>query len=1127
MSPHELALETPVFVAPHNRVPAVHAPGLATPGCQKRKCHGPHTSDWRAPKGSAANRHGVEASLVQTSLRDALATAYRSEAHLTGYVLLEHGTTPLRTQPRIAKDALPWLRSEGYEVVVTCFMADWDTPGHVPWTPDERAKLDALWASAEGPLATCGLYLSPKGARLVQPLTAPMTAERGEASLRAWLEQLVAVGVDPGVRAVKDWTRLMRTPRHRRAAGEHVREGLLDLSRMVPVDAPAPFVEPEPVAAPKRVRRAPADNVVPLPTEDVPAGWARVADAVGAAIRDTVHEGWRRCYLALAGALCSRGCPLEAVAAVVVRAHLVDAGWESFTDDRRTIAQSTVARWSMGQDVTGYSTLRSEFPSVADALDGATVSGVEASVLRQLAVPAPAPVPVEDAVATLRRELRDARGVVLVAAPPGTGKTHAVAEHARELPPIEGRARPGQRIAVSAPTHKLAQQTAAKVRSLRLFSPPSHVGLDGKPTCVYAESARAIAAGGQSVTREFCLGRKKNPCELAETCPARAGMEGDERANLVVGPHGLVGALLEYAGTAGTLVIDEPGEVLAVERITLDDLDTAVRYLDAFVPTYASAMTPALLAWAAWVRELGPVEGAPVSLPDAVRAGASTVSDEDLGNAGIDPLTPAEQIGELVVLAARTAIADDASSKAPPLTTRTVMIARAQVARALEVGRASRVLHLLRKGLLSDPAHAARIDTQGGDRAATVVGPNEDLLDALNHAGPVVVLDANAELHVPAIARVLGAEPRLVKLSVRDGAPIRRTVFATKGATRGAWMPRGVPDWGAILPYLRRALEWLAEDRATQRVALLCWKEMRVALEATLRPDATETAALVKEARVSRKALERAVAEIRPVLETWPGELLTGHFGGLEGLDHLAGCDATITLGDPRPNLGAEVDKAAYLGLDPQGRLDGLAAAELQQAHGRLRTVHRTRPGRQLHVGSVLPAGWEGLEVDVRAIPTGRPKTVAAMDGSALAGLREASGMGLRAFAKALGVTHPTVLRYESGERPIPADIARAASALVASGTETPVQRYLDRGFGTTIRQPGCPSRGATATGVSVPVGATGVSVPPDARRLRNDEPTDAERAEMAAWVPGESPSLRPPSGTAAPGGGSSTGRAA
>lgn len=1123
MTPHELALETPVFVAPHNKLAATHAPGTVTQACVRRKCPGPHTSDWRAPKGSPENFHGIEATLVRATLGEALTTAYRSEAHLTGYVLLERGTEPLARQPRIAKDALPWLRAEGYEVVVTCFMADWDTPGHLPWTPDERAKLDALWATAAGPLATCGLYLSPKGARLVQPLTAPMPAERGEASLRAWLDQLVAVGVDPGVRAVKDWTRLMRTPRHRRAAGEHVREGLMDLSRMVPVVAPAPAVEPETISAPKRVRRAPAGNVVPLPTEDVPAGWARVADAVGAAVRDTVREGWRRCYLALAGALCARGCPLEGVAAVVVRAHRVDAGWESLTEDRRTIAQSTVARWSMGQDVTGYSTLRAEFPAVADALDGATVSGAEASVLRQLAAPAPAPVPVEDAVATLRRELRDARGVVLLAAPPGTGKTHAVAEHAASLPRIEGRAKPGQRIAVSAPTHNLVRQTAAKGRSLRLFSPPSHTGPDGKPTCIYAESARAIAAGGQSVTREFCLGRKKNPCELAETCPARAGMEGDERANLVVGPHGLVGALLEYAGVSGTLVVDEPGEVLAVERVTLDDLDTAVRYLDAFVPAYGAAMLPALLAWGAWVREIGPVEASPTSLPDAVRAGAPTVSDEDLGNAGIDPLTPAEQLGELVVLAARTAIADDATSKAPPLTLRAAMQARAQVARAIELGRASRVLHLLRKGLVSDPAHAARIDTQGGDRAATVVGPNEDFLEALAHTGPVVVLDANAELHAPAIARVMGAEPRLVRLAVRDGASIRRTVFATAGATRAAWMPRGVPDWGAILPYLRRALDWLAEDGSTQRAALLCWKEMRVAIEATLRPEAPETAALVAAARVSRKALERVSADLRPVLDAWPGELLTGHFGGLEGLDHLADCDATVTLGDPRPNLGAEVDKALYLGLDAQGRLDALAAAELQQAHGRLRTVHRTRPGRQLHVGGVLPQGWQGLPVDVRAMPVGRPRTVAAMDAGTLKTIREVTTMGLREFAKALGVSPGSVLRYESGERSIPADIARAAFMLAPSVPETPVQRSLDRGFGNGFRELNSDSSEPSATGVSGTPALQGFREHP----RRSDEPTEAERAEMAAWLPGENPSPRPPSGPVAPAGGASRGRAA
>ena len=80
-------------------------------------------------------------------------------------------------------------------------------------------------------------------------------------------------------------------------------------------------------------------------------------------------------------------------------------------------------------------------------------------------------------------------------APPGTGKTHAVIERARHLPVIEGRAAPGSRLAVSAPRHDLAEQTASKLdRALHLFSPPSLVR-GGRPVCVYADAAKGLAAG--------------------------------------------------------------------------------------------------------------------------------------------------------------------------------------------------------------------------------------------------------------------------------------------------------------------------------------------------------------------------------------------------------------------------------------------------------------------------------------------------------------------------------------------------------------------------------------------------------------------------------------------------------
>lgn len=210
-----VALDVPVFVGPHNRLAATHAPGTITPGCRERGCPGPHTSDWRHAPGSAENFHRVGPVLVRATLRDVFETHYPNEAHVVGYALTRDGAVA-DAQPRIAKDALPWLREQGYEVVLTCLLADWDTPAHVPWTPELRAHFDALWSAGEGPFATAGVYLSPRGVRLVQPLETPLVVEDGEARLRAWFDELIAHGADASTRDAKDWTRFMRCANYSR-----------------------------------------------------------------------------------------------------------------------------------------------------------------------------------------------------------------------------------------------------------------------------------------------------------------------------------------------------------------------------------------------------------------------------------------------------------------------------------------------------------------------------------------------------------------------------------------------------------------------------------------------------------------------------------------------------------------------------------------------------------------------------------------------------------------------------------------------------------------------------------------------------------------------------------------------
>ena len=139
------------------------------------------------------------------------------------------------------------------------------------------------------------------------------------------------------------------------------------------------------------------------------------------------------------------------------------------------------------------------------------------------------------------------------------------------------------------------------------------------------------------------------------------------------------------------------------------------------------------------------------------------------------------------------------------------------------------------------------------------------------------------------------------------------------------------------------------------------------------------------------------VAEARetlgPILRCWPGEIVFGHYGAVRGLNSMADVDALITLGDPWPHLGDARNDAAFLGLAQawQQRLEAMCRAELEQAHGRIRPVHRARPGRALHVGTVLPSGygWTSGSVEMRSMPRGPRSETAHVSGDQFRALVE------------------------------------------------------------------------------------------------------------------------------------------
>ena len=421
-----------LYVAPHARALGVSRPGVPSKSCIDRKC-ATHTSDWRFDPGSPENHHRVERVYVPTSLEELTRRRYRSEAHFVAYELFDVKTgLAIGAQPRLKKDCLGWLREQGYDVRLVAFLVDVDTPGHVPWTPELRAEFDELWARREGTLLDrCGAYLSPKGYRLCQPLAKPLPVEEGERALKLFLHRIVEENkVWASARDVSDWTRNMRTPHHNRQ-GVLIESPWQDWAKVGVLEPEVPAEAPQRVRA-KRTNAAHAPRPVDRFDEVCPAGWEPVADEVGVAIRDTVTADWRRCYLALAGALLERGCPPEGVPAVVRRAAEA-AGAGDKLGDRVTIATDTVLRWSANVDVSGASVLRLKFPAVAEAIDESISSGAESSILRQLRGKERTITDVTEATNTLRREIRDAYGTVLIRGSAGP-RQDGVGDRAREEP---------------------------------------------------------------------------------------------------------------------------------------------------------------------------------------------------------------------------------------------------------------------------------------------------------------------------------------------------------------------------------------------------------------------------------------------------------------------------------------------------------------------------------------------------------------------------------------------------------------------------------------------------------------------------------------------------------------------
>jgi hypothetical protein len=304
-------------------------------------------------------------------------------------------------------------------------------------------------------------------------------------------------------------------------------------------------------------------------------------------------------------------------------------------------------------------------------------------------------------------------------------------------------------------------------------------------------------------------------------------------------------------------------------------------------------------------------------------------------------------------------------------------------------------------------------------------------------------LDANADLHLPGFAKVVGYDPPLHRFRAEDGAPITRTHLRCGSATRRSWLSHGrlVLDTG-LLAALRGVASWADECAATLGrpvvLGVITIRLIEIAIRHAQGEDVVADWLAAKQSTSTLVAAREAIAEIFAST----GPIALAHYGATRGLNRLAGVDCLATVGDPWPNLGTIRAESDYLGVDFDARVEAVAMAELEQAHGRLRTVHRTRAGYALHVGNLLPggSGWKAAPgrpaIRATRLVGGRPPAGAPMAPDELAGIVAALG-GVRATARALGCSHTTVGRYMLGQGVPPAVLSTLRT--LAIGVSVPL----------------------------------------------------------------------------------------
>ena len=709
----------------------------------------------------------------------------------------------------------------------------------------------------------------------------------------------------------------------------------------------------------------------------------------------------------------------------------------------------------------------------------------------------------------IARALRSPASLLALRSTAGAGKSAEV----RRL--VAERTGAGEHALVIVPTHALAGQTVSELAKLRVAaSAPMSVARVRLPVfndqgeageavaCLHAESADLLIRSGARVRQVMCAhcDHRKDYQGTGTECPAYAA-GGAGGAVVVLQQPVLAAALADHTrrllgpaperpedGPARLIIADELPPITTSTR--LDGARTAYKRLRAgeMNETTREAFEPFLVTL---------LEGYRIAAERGLE-GATTRQLVEL--AGLDP----DVIESMLAGARESDGADLWTCEHEANLARLAVQHPGNLDVKEKLERLARLTALFEA--LVDAAHypdqpALRADGTGGWHLVTRARWTRRVLPYVEAGGRVRLLDATAPLD--ALRALWGAALEVVQVDVQDAPGVTRRSLQWQRGARRRHTVGGQADPERLRGPLR-TIAAAAAERGARSVAILTDKPTAEGLRAWL----TDRAA-------GRPAPAMVPAELSALVEAGV-MLLVGHFGAQRGLDTWAGADMLVTLGDPWPDIGAAQAEALALGLKPRAWARELARAELLQAWGRARAVHRPTPVLVLHLGArvLAPAAdWapQWAEIPVEPPASHRPASVRPpSDPSTWASDRTARSLSARQHAAELGITWATYRRLATaaltGGRSNPLN-ETAIKGSVEVGHNWPQEVSLSGSSGCG----GAPSLIASYGPPQTPtnLGVDGVTDDPDAvPPLAPPRRSDVAPAGVICGVPVPSPDL-------------------